>query len=898
MTELPKLSALQNYQARHLIVQDYATFTNAAAKANNAQALKESNVGKQDLKLKVAKEKTIEKGVIAEKGHITKQATVAEKVKIEIKSQSLEEQQEKYKSANEVKDISSARAVVEQQLSELMRATDISLPALWVVREVTEVLPLLSISLEAVCQSLSTQQQLAFTQVQVVNLSGQVLASYKVDKALEHEQLVATFRIILCQREQTKTLLGYNFSALVYNYFNEADLQLQQVNPILAQKQLHAHNLLHCLPALASGATAYLYFASAVLTAHSYAAYVYQTCVALASSPSQDKNQPQPVVESELEFSAGEQQAANPAYAQVLQTLSTQSTLQQKKQITILLGARGVGKTTLMLQYVQQLSAAKIPVYLTSLKKREVYAKTAALYLAPELAAQPDPSLEEGVLCIDEAAAFTQGLLSQIVQQEKFTQLVLATTLDGNESGANLGFWHKFIQQLEQLLPDVPVNVYWLTKQFRGQEQDSIQQAAQLLAGQTSIAELISFTLTYGLQNKQLSVYKVGQTCEPLVVAEFQANNVVVDSSKQQNRDLSLLGAHKQLVDYKRKLPVDYRIEKLTTFKQKQEFFALAYLTHYRAQVQDFATALDLEQELYGVYVDEQLIAGVHLIPEHLDQTYFSDLYPAVCQGTRLPPGNMALQTLVTHYGFKPQALEVGAMRISRIFVHPVYRNSGLAQELVAFVQQKYSYLAVMYSYAQGLARFWQDLGFKPLWLSRGLNKTTGQVNQLLFWTCDKENQICLEAYASLHNSIVQLYTELSNLRASSNLAQELLISNHNSSINNSSSNKPHLLNLADNYSSAQVQAYATYPCQTSADLEVILEQITSYYTSNSSAGLRLKALVVQISSLLMSNPAMAHNLTYLATLYATKQYPLKAFKADSVVIAQSCLNLFKSEYA
>ncbi|RIY33381.1 hypothetical protein CJP74_01990 [Psittacicella melopsittaci] len=514
------------------------------------------------------------------------------------------------------------------------------------------------------------------------------------------------YQVMLIDLSNAKRILGYNFSGIVYNYYYEHLSLAQQ------QKNLHAHNLLYCLATVQEQGYFY-FFTSPIAEANSYLAYVVQTAQELAQVSAYLAQEQGDSLAQEQANSLGQEQANSFAQeqvsylanyqdlihfwqqedtyaqqkAQAQQSYQTQlaqmlAQLQTSTQKTLWLftGQRGTGKTKFSLDLIQALGQGAI----TSLGKRQVYANFP--YLAPEVACQ-----EQGkVLLVDEASALSALHLQQLLASD-WQHLIFLTTIDGYESGAGVGLWHKVIPQSQRQL-----QVYYFDWHFRALVPDVLSRWQELLSGTTSLETLLqSQALPY-------TSMATGKKFTPVVPQAIK------------HLDFSQL-----------------QWQKLTSFASKLEFFKLAYLTHYRHQVQDFASAF-AEQELYALFYQGQLIGGVHLIPESLPQG--SELQQAIIAGTRLPPGNLGIQTLMQYFALSDELRHWQGARISRIFLKPEYRHLGLGKFMVQQCQDLYPQLLVMYSQHEQTSAFWQACGFVNVCYLANANKSTGKGNLLALY--------------------------------------------------------------------------------------------------------------------------------------------------------------------
>ncbi|RIY31136.1 hypothetical protein CKF54_07470 [Psittacicella hinzii] len=424
-------------------------------------------------------------------------------------------------------------------------------------------------------------------------------------------------------------------------------------------------------------------------------------------------------------------------------TQSNQALELKQKQVYAFLGQRGAGKTHFSLELAQQFPGQ---VAITALGKRTTYGDLP--YLAPEVAVayhQPDELqkskqrdqqisqlisqqaqkkqqeasnnlVEENplqILLVDEASAFSASVLQELLHSS-WQVIIFVSTIDGYESGAGVGLWHRVIARSPR-----PVKVYHFNWSFRALEPDILSAWQEQLSGTTSLATLLQ-------SNPEVEIIPIISNFanlpkQPKLPKQDHNLLPVANKLKQQVTQQSNLQHQGNLQEQ------DYTICKLETFAAKLEFFQLAYLTHYRHQVQDFASAFSSEQELYGLYFQDKLIGGIHLIKEN----YPEELAKDILAGRRLPPGNLGVQTLIQYFGLQAQLKEKKITRVSRIFLLPTYRHLGLAQKLLSSTTTEQQLVLTMYSQDQEIESFWQSAGFSNLCYLPNPNKSTGKGNVL-----------------------------------------------------------------------------------------------------------------------------------------------------------------------
>ncbi|RIY38428.1 hypothetical protein [Psittacicella gerlachiana] len=508
----------------------------------------------------------------------------------------------------------------------------------------------------------------------------------------------AKYQVVVLEVKNSKRILGYNFVGVVYDYPQSSTT--------------HAHYLLYCLATVQAQGIFCLYigdFATGsyhdfVLERAKYFAHLSLEVVPeLVDFYPQQPNFVSQTTPKMLAYRDFWQNLSQVTEKQVQAQLDYQQKFELIKQrlqeatpsFHLFIGDRGTGKTKFSLDLAREFQAT-----ITSLGKRHSFVDLN--YLAPELVA----TTAGNVLIVDEASALSAAVLQKILQSS-WQHVIFVATLDGYESGAGVGLWHKVVRDL---VPQTRTReIYYFNWHYRALEPDILSLWQEQLCGTTSLVELLeSSSLAY------------------IPMTQVQLSSELPSLDLPQVEPAQLEQVQGEMASWQ--LSPQLRLVALSSFAQKLEFFKLAYLTHYRHQVQDFASAFT-QQLLFGLYDQDQLIGGIHLIPE----SYAScqDIVTQIIYGTRLPPGNLGLQTLSQYFALDSELFALEAIRVSRIFLKPKYRRQGLAQAMLKFTTASYPLTLVMYSQDAGTEAFWQAKGFTSCCYLENPNKSTARANIL-----------------------------------------------------------------------------------------------------------------------------------------------------------------------
>lgn len=640
-----------------------------------------------------------------------------------------------------------------QQLSLLLKQS--ALQILWVVHNEELALEVLA----AWGQEQSKQETPKNLDWQVRDVRGKLLVSSVHRKhnttALTVAQEQNKCKVItLLNPNNSKRILGANYELVAYNLTDYAllDLAIEGKEDSLA-KQLRAESLTHCVPTLLNHGKLFLFAISEWLP-NAYFTYMLRTLeqivkqdeptLKLNTKPSklglaiELQTKEKLVQEHELSRKQEQKQEQNQVYEPSLAQVREQAQSVMKKaaqqitheQFTILVGARGTGKTTLLLQIAQEAKSQGKDVFATSIAHSQILKEQEVYYLAPELLATWQAP-RNSILLIDEASALSAVVLAHLLPLAKKTSIVMATTLEGYENGAGIGIWHKLLTR-SNLQEHVQITIYHTTYHFRSEQEDFLTHWLRLLCGTPTLDELIEYTWQ---QIPQACFYQLGTKLQQLTFSKAKEHTVG-----------------------------QFQVRLISKDQERYTFFRLAYLTHYRFQIQDFAESFNQNQELYGLFFGQKLIGGLHLISEEFTEQFLQDteLLEGIVKGVRRPQGNLTLQTLLSYYGvllnnhygiakineeskYEPSQCK----RISRIFLDSNYRGMNLIETYFAPLWYSLPYVSVMYSYNWTLGKFWQKLGFMAVWLSRAKNKNSGEYNQLLL--SSKQDPALITALAQLH---------------------------------------------------------------------------------------------------------------------------------------------------
>lgn len=144
-------------------------------------------------------------------------------------------------------------------------------------------------------------------------------------------------------------------------------------------------------------------------------------------------------------------------------------------------------------------------------------------------------------------------------------------------------------------------------------------------------------------------------------------------------------------------------------------FYGLLSCAHYRTTPLDLRRLLDAPgMHFSAAKVADSVIGALWLVDEGgLDSTLAHEVWA----GKRRPKGSLVAQSLAAHSG-QWQAPTLLSRRISRVAVAPLWRQQGIARQMIAAEQARaqgegLDFLSVSFGYTAELACFWHVCGFQ-----------------------------------------------------------------------------------------------------------------------------------------------------------------------------------------
>ncbi|AOF16962.1 tRNA cytosine(34) acetyltransferase TmcA [Yersinia enterocolitica] len=144
-------------------------------------------------------------------------------------------------------------------------------------------------------------------------------------------------------------------------------------------------------------------------------------------------------------------------------------------------------------------------------------------------------------------------------------------------------------------------------------------------------------------------------------------------------------------------------------------FYGLLSCAHYRTTSLDLRRLLDAPgMHFSAAKVADSVIGALWLVDEGgLDSTLAHEVWA----GKRRPKGSLVAQSLAAHSG-QWQASTLLSRRISRVAVAPLWRQQGIARQMIAAEQARaqgegLDFLSVSFGYTAELACFWHACGFQ-----------------------------------------------------------------------------------------------------------------------------------------------------------------------------------------
>ncbi|MGF7452847.1 tRNA(Met) cytidine acetyltransferase TmcA [Pasteurella bettyae] len=376
------------------------------------------------------------------------------------------------------------------------------------------------------------------------------------------------------------------------------------------------------------------------------------------------------------------------------QQILLQQILAQKADLFVLTAKRGRGKSALaglLIQSLHQQNTAQ-RILVTSPNKSavenlKIFAQEKIEFIAPDelyQQVQDNPIQFAGDwLVVDEAAMIPLDLLFQFTTT--FKHILFSTTIHSYE-GTGRGFLLKFLPKLNRTFQH-----FELFNPLRWREDDPLEAFIEQLLLLDAEAHLISPKLAL---KSAVEIQKISQT------------------------DL---------------------------IKQKEAFYGLLMLAHYRTSPLDLRRLLDAPQQQFWIASQQQqLLAGVWAVEE--GGLTDDELIQKICLGERRPKGNLVAQSLAFN-GNLAQACKLTSLRISRIAVHPNCQHQGIGQTLVNHILKSINvdFVSVSFGYTKELMGFWKKLGFELVHISDKKEASSGCYSAIAIHALSCQGKYLLE---------------------------------------------------------------------------------------------------------------------------------------------------------
>jgi tRNA(Met) cytidine acetyltransferase len=438
-------------------------------------------------------------------------------------------------------------------------------------------------------------------------------------------------------------------------------------------------------------------------------------------------------------------------YQQILATID--SAYQDSKTISVILGSRGRGKSSL-LGYLATAIAEKIAlnaslsssgfhnfpqeVVVTSLNKKQLLSFYATVeqynshsidttnscinsavnsiankkipthrltirFCAPDEI--KDRAHHNSVVLIDEVASLAPMLVKHIC--EHFTHCIITGTTTGYEGSAN-GFTQRLLPFLNN---SYNTTTYKLTQPFRWLQNDPIENCLQVLLGKAQHSGSVS----------------------ALRLAKHQ---------KHDDEDASK--AAYMFLDRKALLEND---------ELYQQVFNLLSQAHYQTTPNDILRTLDaVNCEVAIAYTTKCVksvkhikVIGVVILFEE-GGLFESTLNKDISLGKRRVQGHLTAQAL-SLYLLSPDPCQHCYLRINRIAILDKYKRNGIASSLITFCE-RYAriigcdYVSVSFGYNQSLHQFWSKNAFILVKYGHNIDAASGTASLLMLKCLQQEEKL------------------------------------------------------------------------------------------------------------------------------------------------------------
>ncbi|MGO3739635.1 MAG: tRNA(Met) cytidine acetyltransferase TmcA [Marinomonas foliarum] len=161
--------------------------------------------------------------------------------------------------------------------------------------------------------------------------------------------------------------------------------------------------------------------------------------------------------------------------------------------------------------------------------------------------------------------------------------------------------------------------------------------------------------------------------------------------------------------------------------------FQLLVSAHYQTSADNLRWILDDPSVTSFISMTAEQIHSVAIVTEegHLPE----DLSLAVMQGKRRPRGHLVPQSLLAHEGLE-NAGQYGYWRISRIATEQSQQNTGLASQLLSYIEEsankRCDFLCSSFAATPDVVSFWLKNGYLPVRLGTAKDQASGSYSIMM----------------------------------------------------------------------------------------------------------------------------------------------------------------------
>jgi len=343
--------------------------------------------------------------------------------------------------------------------------------------------------------------------------------------------------------------------------------------------------------------------------------------------------------------------------------------LNKAESVSVVLGDRGRGKSTLIGRALKKLLAAESPskrtISITANRRGacDILLKRAEQSI-PYFPIDKALSTTHDVLVVEEAGSIPIPILEQLMQQSQ--SIIFATTVQGYE-GAGRGFAIRFAKKLDQLNPDwLKLNPTLPIRWSVGDPLEAFVNDALLLE-----TELTAIT-------------------KPSKLSPMDAQVSLIDKQALTDDDTLLV-----------------------------EVYGLLVQAHYQTTPADLRNLLDQHRLLVFAQRTGQVLTGAALVA--LEGEIPSDFHQAIMYKQRRLADQILPQLLAQSSG-EPNVLKERFARIVRIAIHPDIHRQGFGTHLFEQLNNQFTSNTTYLPRVDGVGvSFGADLHTLSFWLKQGL---------------------------------------------------------------------------------------------------------------------------------------------------------------------------------